>query len=254
MRRKSSISPLWPPSTATGKSRKRTSSASTVSIASTMRGPKPSPITMPSMSRALSARAALSTLSAPTRPTRSPTRDRKLRIGAAAAGNQHGRFFQRVARPAVPACAAPCAASVVHAAQHRAMQRANAQTPRSSRRAIRSAGAVAEIASACRASARSSSSRMRAITGVNGAVAGLESARREPAPTHQRRLLSAQGSASTTASGSTEAIAAAASAQVVSTIGKHRPRATPRRHPPPACRQRRRTDLATPWRSEFFRY
>ena len=59
--------------TTTGRLRKRASSVSTVRKASTTRGLKPSPSTMPSMSRTLRCFAAASIESAPTTPMRSPS-------------------------------------------------------------------------------------------------------------------------------------------------------------------------------------
>ena len=63
----------------------------------TIRGDRPSPITMPSISRALRQRAARSTLSAPITPMRSPTATLERRMQAAAADHQHGGVLERIA-------------------------------------------------------------------------------------------------------------------------------------------------------------
>ena len=214
---KASMTPGWPPSTATGRSRKRTSSASTVNSASTMLGLKPSPITMPSMSRALSARAALSTLSAPTTPTRSPTATDERRIGAAAAGDEHGRFVERIAvrqfgqllaarRRACPCGAAPCRAARARAAPCSSAAR------RCGRRIGGDGQRVRE--------------RRRAVIAHAGDNRHEQAAGLLPLFVQQRLQARrrgrdrGQGSARTTASGSTDASALGASVQVASMIGK----------------------------------
>ncbi len=87
-----------------------------------------------------------------------------------------------------------------------------------SRRTIRDGGTFAEIVNASGNSA-APSSRARAMTGVNAPLpASIRSSSARANSSACSRSL--QGSARTTASGSTDAIAAAASAQFVSIIGK----------------------------------
>ena len=73
--------------------------------------------------------------------------DRELRIGAAAAGNQHGRFLERIGVPAIPAAASPREASV-RVRRSTVPCSARMRSAAASRRAMRSAGALAAIASA----------------------------------------------------------------------------------------------------------
>ena len=91
--------------------------------------------------------------------------DRKLRIGAAAAGDQHGRFLERIGvRQLRHALAAR--GQRLHAAQAPCRAARGCATRRSSRRTIRAGGTLAEIASASGIGA-APSSRVRAMTGVN---------------------------------------------------------------------------------------
>ena len=87
---------------------------------------------MPSISRALSMRAALSTLSAPIEPGAFADSDRECRIGAAAPDHHHGRVVERIAerhRELRPAFVLQHAS----ATEHRCMQRAHAQRRRHAR-------------------------------------------------------------------------------------------------------------------------
>ena len=83
-------------------------------------------MTMPSMSRALSVRAARSTLSAPMTPTRSPSATDSCRIGAAAADQQHGRVVERIGGFQFGRQQA-ARGERIGAAQHGRVQRADAQ-------------------------------------------------------------------------------------------------------------------------------
>ena len=139
--------------------------------------------------------------------------DRKRRIGAAAAGEQHGRLVERIARRQFGRQLA-ARGQRAGAAQDRACK-VRMRSAEPSRLAIRSAGALAAMVSA-------SGTRRRVVLARAGdhrrerTVPRLE-------PIGKRlgaRGAIAQGSASTTASGSTDANAAAASAQLVSTMGK----------------------------------
>ena len=85
------------PSTATGRSRKRASSASTARKASTEPGDRPSPMTMPSISRALRQRGALIDAERAHHAHALADRDAQRRMMAAAADQQHGRIVERIA-------------------------------------------------------------------------------------------------------------------------------------------------------------
>ena len=174
-----------------------------MSSASTMRGPNPSPMTMPSMSRALSVRAALSTLSAPIRPTRSPS-------ATESAGKQRPRPIKSTVASSSGSLDgssggnSPREASVV---VRRSTVACNARIRRRlvSRRLSRSTGALAAMTSAFGRTG-TPSSRVRATIGVKArsfflavaASAFAKAAARDGSP---------HGSASTIASGSTEASA-----------------------------------------------
>ena len=98
--------------------------------------------------------------------------DGKLRIGAAAAGDQHGRLFERVAvRQFRDGLAAR--GERLHAAQNRAVQRADARCRGEPPRDAAPAAAFAEIVSASGIGA-APSSRMRAMTGVKAPIAAVE--------------------------------------------------------------------------------
>ncbi len=213
-----SITAGWPPSTATGRSRKRTSSASTVSKASTtLRAETVADhhaVDVAGIERARRAfdgeRADHADLFA--------DRDRQRRIRAAAAGDQHACLVERIgARQFRQLLAAR--GERAHAAQYGAVQRADAQRrrqpphqPLRPARWRRSPAHPASTGRAVVAAARNDRHEQAA------ALCPLLAQQTPPAP--RRAPGRGKTSASTTASGSTEASAVGASAQVASMIGK----------------------------------
>ena len=216
-----------------------------------MRGPNPSPITMPSMSRALSARAALSTLSAPTRPTRSPTATASCRIGAAAAGDQHGRLVQagrivgsagttspREASVSMRRKTVPCSARMRDAAPSRCTIRAGGSARQKS--PARPGSEPRNILAHARDDRREDADcRRRADRRVRGQIhrraRDRRTARRAPRlrvrPKPWRRLHPANSSRRSE---------------------RRPPHVKLRRYPAPDYRQQRQTDLAAPWQGRTF--
>ena len=196
------------PITATGMSRKRVSCASTVRKASTMRGEKPSPTTMPSISRELRCLAAVSTLERAQHVDALADGDAERRIKRAAAGDQHGGVVERVADRQRRQLAA-MRGEHFDAAQHRRVQRAHAHAP------IAGARSAARPARRRRPAARSGWRRpaRRATRAMVGTMGPLAVAICRQSMRAEDSLVGGPGSAIMTAAGLTATKAVGASAQ-----------------------------------------
>ena len=143
-------------------------------------------------------------------------RDRELRIGAAATGDQHGRLVERIGiRQRRHAFAT--GDERFHPAQHGVVQGPDAQRGAEPLRHARGRDGGRDRQHV--GQWRRPSSRVRAITGVKAPLLASRACSSALANS-SARAGSPHGSARTRPSGSTEANAAAASLQLVSMIGK----------------------------------